>query len=251
MENPKDLSPVRLEPDMPVAKRPEAAPNVVSMMQAVIDKGVTGENVAALEKLVDLYERMDNKDAERAFARAFNELQQEMPKIKATQPVPNNDGTVRYKFAPFESIMEQVQPMLQKHGFTVSFSTRYDQNRLVKICTLTHIRGHSRTNEFAVRIGSGPPKASESQADGAAGTYAKRFALCDMLNIVVEKDSDAAAEGGPISRSQAQELRERVLATGSDEKRFLAFAGAKTYEEIPSGKLAVLDDMLRKRESTR
>lgn len=244
-----------VEPDNPVAV-------VAGMMKAVLDRGVTQADVSAVEKLTELYERMQAKSAEQEFNRAFVALQREMPKVQATQPVPNNDGTIRYMFAPYESIMEQVQPFLVKHGFTVSFSTRYDQARIVKICTLRHTAGHSVTNEFAVRIGQGPPKASETQADGAAGTYAKRFALCDALNIVCEKDDDARAEGGSISKAQAESLRKRVRASGSDEGAFLRFGKSpvsdnaseaeiiKAYESIPESMFVTLDSNLKRKEKT-
>lgn len=224
------------------------APSVGQMLSAVLDKGVTTENVAAIEKLVALYERMQEREAEKQFAIAFVALQADMPAIQATRPVPNNDGSTRYCFAPFEDIMDRVAPLLQRHGFTVTFSTEYADGRLVKSCTLQHVGGHSKTNKFAVRVGSGPPKATECQADGAASTYAKRFALCDALNIKIDHDTDARAEGGPISAEQAFELERRVAETQSNKDAFLKFAGAKSFAEIASAKYAILDQFLARKE---
>lgn len=223
-------------------------PTPADMLQAVIEKGVTQENVAAVEQIVKLYERMQDRDAEKAFAQAFNALQTEMKSVQATRAVPNNDGTIRYRFAPYELIMEQVRPMLEKHGFTVTFSTDFADGRMIKSCTLQHIGGHSKTNKFAVRIGSGPPKASEAQADGAASTYAKRFALCDALNITIETDSDARAEGAPITPEQADELERRVAETNSNRSAFLKLAGAATFTEIASTKYDMLDQLLARKE---
>lgn len=220
------------------------------MLQAVISKGVTQENVAAIEKLVGLYERMEDKSAEKQFAVAFVDLQSEMKAVKAVKPVPNRDGSIRYKFAPYEELMEQVSPLLKKHGFTVTFSTDYKENRLIKTCTLQHVGGHKRDNSFAVRIGSGPPGATETQADGAAATYAKRGALADCLNIVIEHDDDARAEGGSITADQAKELQRRVRETGTDEARFLKYAGSDKFENIPAAKFSLLDENLRKKEKT-
>lgn len=231
-----------------IERQPAQVPSVAAMLQAVIERGVTQENVGALEKLVGLYERMEEKNAEKAFATAFNALQTEMRGVKATRAVPNNDGSVRYKFAGYEEIMEQVRPMLEKHGFTVTFSTDFAEGRLIKTCTLQHTGGHSKSNKFAVRIGSGPPKATETQADGAASTYAKRFALCDALNILIEHDTDARAEGGPITVDQAAELEHRVAMSNSDKAAFLKLAGAKTYAEIPAAKYSILDELLARKE---
>lgn len=232
----------------------QPAPTVGAMLQSAIAAGVTAENVAVLEKMMDLYERTQAKEAEKEFARAFVQLQSDMPAIHAVKPVPNNDGSIRYRFAPYEEIMEQVRPLLLRHGFTVSFSQTIGDGRIVQACTLRHVGGHAVTNQFAVRVGKGPPGSSEAQGDGAASTYAKRFALCDALNIVVEKDSDGARagedariEGAPIAPDKAQYLRELVAETKSDEAAFLRFAGASKYEEIGSARYDVLVAALHKK----
>lgn len=237
----------RIESAPPDVVRP--TPNVADMLQAVIQGGVTEANVGAVSQMVQLYERMQALDAEKQFAQAFVALQSEMPKVQATRPVPNRDGTVRYKFAPFEDIMAQVGPILRTHGFTVSFSSDCKEGRILQTCTLQHVGGHKRSNTFAVRVGQGPPGSTETQADGAANTYAKRFALCDALNIVIAHlDQDARAEGGHITPEQAEELERRVHETNSDVLAFLRFAGAKTFAEIPAAKYGILDGFLSKKE---
>lgn len=246
MTTPQELS---LVPQGTTAvDRPRAVPSVADMLQAVIERGVSQENVAAVGEIVKLYERMEDKKAEREFAQAFVALQAEMPAVKALRAVPNRDGSTRYNFAPYEEIMDQIAPMLKRHGFTVTFSTDFGEGRLIKTCTLQHVGGHSKSNKFAVRIGSGPPGATDTQADGAASTYAKRFALCDALNIQIDKDSDARAEGGAITADQAEELERRVAETNSNVAAFLKFAGATKFSEIPATKYDLLDSHLSRKE---
>lgn len=221
------------------------------MLRAVIDKGITPESVGVVERLVALYERMADKDAERKFAVAFANLQADVPAVQAVKEVPNNDGTVRYCYAPYEEIMFKVRPILQRHGFTVTFSSSVIDGRIVQSCTLQHVGGHKRTNQSAARIGKGPPGSSDAQGDGAASTYAKRFALCDALNIVVERDTDARAESGCISFEQAAYLKEMVKETRSDEKAFLKYAGAADYEHISTDRYDVLARELHKKSQGR
>jgi hypothetical protein len=225
---------------------------ILRMIQDQLAQGVTAERVGAIKELVGLCEHMqDRADKKRGIA-AFRALQSEMPAIKATKPVPNNDGSIRYKFAPFEEIMDQVQPLLDRHGFTVSFSTRFDEGRMTKSCTVRHSEsGWEQVNEFTVRVGSGPPKASETQADGAASSYAKRFALCDALNIRIEKgmDDDANAFGAKISAEKAAYLRQWLKDVGGNEKAFLAFAQAATFDDIHEAKLPQLEVMLAKKQA--
>lgn len=224
-----------------LARTEPAGLSIEQAYRAVVEGNLDAPKLAVLKELLAM-------DAERRFAAAFVALQDETPNIKAVSVIPNNDGGVRSRFAPYEEIMEQVAPLLQKHGFTVTFSTDFKEGRIIKICTLQHIGGHSRSNQFAVRVGSGPPKASEAQADGAASTYAKRFALCDALNIVVDRDTDARVEGAPITKEQAAELEHRVAMTNSDRNAFLKFAGAKSFAEIMDSKYAILDGFLARKE---
>jgi hypothetical protein len=234
---------------MPRGESAVARPiNPAEMMQAMVQKGITAENVAAFTELVKLSEHMEDRNSEREFAKAFNALQSEMPKVQARKVVPNRDGTPRYKFASFEEIMEQVSPIAQKNGFSISFSMKFGDGRIIQTCILQHIGGHRQSNDFAVRIGGGPPGSNEAQADGAASTYAKRFALCNALNIVIETDDDARTEGAPITPDQAFELERRVGETNSDSAAFLKLAGAAKFSEIVSTKYDMLDQLLKKKE---
>lgn len=251
----------RVTRTLAVAQSPE--PSVALMLQTVIEKGVTAENVAALESLVGLYDRMQAKQAEKQFAKAFAELQSEMPRVVATKPVPNKDGTVRYRFAPYEEILEQVQPYLSKHGFSVSFNSSVGDGRMTATCTLRHISGHSQSNQFSVRIGQGPPGATETQADGSAKTYAKRGALSDALNIVVDHDDDARMIGKPIGKAIAEDLLNRVKLTGSNMISFLKYAGVtlppadeiddhdpiEFFEQISDERFDSLDQLLKIKEA--
>jgi hypothetical protein len=106
---------------------------------------------------------------------------------------------------------------------------------MVMRCTITHVGGHSRVTSQFMRVGA-VYGANDAQNDGATATMARRYALCSALNIVIERDTDgkedARVEGQPISFEMAETLRDLVKETKSDESKFLAYAGAKTYDEI-------------------
>lgn len=245
MSDQSELAVVRQEA-MPIE------PTRGQIMMAIAKSGVTKDNAEAMRVLAELQYRDEDRRAEMEFNKAFVLMQAEIPKIRATKPVPNDDGSTRYAYAPFEEIDKQARPICQKFGFSYSFCEgQSEAGKVTKVITLFHIGGHKRSNSYSVRIGAGPPKTSDSQKDGSAHTYAKRGALCDCLAIVVEGlDNDARIEGSPITKDQAAELRKRVQSTGSDEADFLKYAGAKTYEEIASSKLGILDRALKKKENT-
>jgi hypothetical protein len=237
-------------------------PSVAMMLQKVIDGGITADNVSALESLVGLYDRMQAKQAEKDFAAALTELQGETIRVQATKAVDVKNGIPRYTFAPYEEIMRTVQPMLTRQGFSVTFDTKIDGDRLYSVCTLTHKSGHSRSNQFAVRFGK-PPGSSDAQGDMSTKSYAKRGALCDALNISIDHDDDARMIGKPIGKAIAEDLLNRVKLTGSDMISFLKFAGVtlppkveienydpiEFFEQISDDRFDSLDQILKRKEA--
>ena len=230
----------------PTVQAPSGDP-IAAMLQAIVSQGVTTESVGALEKLADLYERMQLRDAEKQFNAAFVALQGELPVIVASTEIPN-----RGRYERFEDVMRVVSPLLAKHGFSVAFSQDTKENRIVETCTLRHVAGYSQQNSFAVRVGGKAD--SETQADCKASTTAKRNALLNALNIVIrqdafqDEDSDASILGAFISPEKALYLRELVKSTKSDEAAFLKFAQAESYETITESSYDRLAAALHKKQ---
>jgi hypothetical protein len=214
-------------------------PPVAQMIQSLIEKGVTGETVTVMERLVTLYEHMEVRNAEKQFNEAFVRLQQELPVIVAQTVIPN-----RGKYERFEDVMAKVGPVLTKHGFSVSFSQDVSESRIIETCHLRHVGGHSQANSFAVRTGKAD---TETQADCKAATTAKRNALLNALNIVIRQDvlsgeegEDASLEGAFIDSVRVQYLKEQLADTGGSLEKLLEMAGAAKLEEVTNGVYPVL-----------
>ncbi len=232
----------------------KAEPSVAMMLSGVltaIQHGeVTSQHVEVASKMMDLYERHEKRQAEKDFAAALTELQGETIRVQATKAVDVKNGVPRYTFAPYEEIMRTVQPMLTRHGFSVTFDTKIDGDRLYSVCTLTHKAGHSRSNQFAVRF-SKPPGSSDPQGDMSTKSYAKRGALCDALNISIDHDDDARLIGQPIDKALADDFEARVILTGADKEAFLKYAGANSFAEISDERWPVLDELLKRKEAAK
>jgi ERF superfamily len=222
--------------------QPQQGLSIEQVFQAVIEKQISPEHIAVMRELLAM-------SAEQKFNAAFVELQRDLPVIVASSVIPN-----RGKYERFEDVMHQIGPILTKHGFTVSFSMDFKENRILETCHLSH-GGHTRSNSFAVRSGKAD---SDTQADCKAATTAKRNALLNALNIVIRQDcmtnedDDATLEGDPnakITPAQVEELRHRCEMTESNVHSFLKFAGAGKFEDIRATRYDELDLMLRKKES--
>lgn len=223
-------------------------PNIGTMLAKAIDAGLTKDNAETMEKLVGLYERMQEKDAERQYNAAFNALQNDIPEFEADGIIPS-----RGKYLRFETAMHKLKPILARHGFSISFTQKTDDKRITVTCHLRHNSGHSTATEFAVRLGGKAD--TETQADCKASTTAQRYALKQALGLIIHQemseDMDVSLEGGHISQSKANELRARCQTANVDIARFLKFAGAESFETISTGKLAAIETELARKEQTK
>ena len=78
---------------------------------------------------------------------------------------------------------------------------------------------------------------NKAQALGSTNSYAKRYCLCNALNIVVtDEDLDGQIPGHDIvSEEEADRLRELAdQVSKEDRERLLAWAGVETWDEFPS-----------------
>ncbi len=235
-------------------------PSVALMLQSLVDGvqsgKITSDNVKAIESMVGLYERMEDKKAERTFATAFEKLQAGVKRIQATHPVPAKDGTIKYHVAKFQEVWDEVEPELMANGFTASFAQKYEEGLPLRVTTtfiLQHTdSGHKTETPFTVRVGNGPPGCVDYQADGAASSYAKMRSMCGKLNIIIESgDDDAKMIGTPIGKALSEDLEARVRTCGADREAFLKYAGANSFSEISDERYPVLDELLKRKEAAK
>lgn len=149
-------------------------------------------DVAKLEKLIDMQERILNRNAEAAFNAAFADMQAEIPTIV------EKGKTDKGKYAKQEDIVETVKPILKKFGFSISFRTEWPDKLIKIVGILTHRDGHARTSEFLTEADALTGR-NAIQARGSAVTYGRRYTTTDLLNITSREqlDDDGRNAGKP------------------------------------------------------
>ena len=236
--------------------RPVEAPSVAEILRAVVEKGVTTESVGVVEKVVALYERMEDKKAEREYTKALAALQVECQNVIATKDV---DGKFRY--APFLDIWNAVRPAVERNHFTLQWSQEHQGDKIKVILTMQHLAGHKRDFTYAMRLGSKADGMSQgSQAptlDSITESRAKRRLLMDALNIVVDAVTAAedAGDGTLASKEETEELFKRLVVLEPDdakravsERRFLALAGVDRWDQIQKVALPILQRLILEKE---
>jgi hypothetical protein len=152
------------------------------------------QNNSSVDVMKQLYEFSRQIKADKAKEVFFQEMaafQAECPPIKKTKPVYNEDGSLRYKFAPIESIEKQIKPFKEKHGFSHTMDSEQTENTYVSIISVNHIMGHTEKHRFEVPSNTGKFM-NDIQKRGDARSYANRYNLCNAYGLTTaDIDSDA------------------------------------------------------------
>ena len=160
-----------------------------SLMAQAIQQGA---NIDVMERLMVMREKIKAERAREDFFLALAGFQSKCPVIEKTKKVLNaSDKTVRYSYAPLDSIVEQVKSFLKKYELSYTLATEQSADNITVTCTAHHASGHAEPTKITVQI---DPKSymSGPQKVGAAVTYAKRYAFCNAFGIMTgDEDTDA------------------------------------------------------------
>jgi len=179
-----------------------------------------GASIETLEKLLAMRKELKAEQAREAYTEAIATFQSECPVIKKDKSVMNKDGkSIRYKYAPLDSIVSQVKKPLAEAGLSYSFDEKKDDKTITAICKITHKLGHSEISSFQIPIGA-EEYMSDPQKHGARITFAKRYAFCNALGILTgDEDSDATEDKKSNEKIEALKPKIAEISTLEDLKK--------------------------------
>jgi len=157
------------------------------------------ENKLSVDKLKELFilqKEVKAENAKEAFVQALANFQKEVPVIEKTKDVMNKGGrTVRYSYAPMDSVIRQIKDSVSDNGFSYNWDSKRENNHIKVVCKLTHIAGHSDRSTFDVPIVPSQFMSSP-QSYATAQSFAKRYTLLNVLGIsTADEDTDAQDTG--------------------------------------------------------
>lgn len=211
-------------------------------------------DVAKLSALLEMQERMEDRQAERSFIAAFARLSADPPRVKKNGTIDLGKGKA-IAFARWEDIDKVIRPLLEREGFSLSFDSAQrpgDGGGLVVTGTLMHAAGHSRTASMPLPLDAGPGR-NNLQAMGSTLSYGKRYCAEMLLNIVREGEDDDGKFGGTrfITAEQVDEIEKLIEEKGADRWKFLELLGVADTANIEVGAYAVARNMLLSKKSKR
>lgn len=136
------------------------------------------------------------------FAMAFAKFQAEVSNPKTTAKNPQFGSS----YAPLDTVINTVKPILAKYGLSVFQSTGSDGENVVIKTMILHESGQFVESEPLVlpayQLKKGGAKEFNAQGAGSAITYGRRYSLSAALNLSSETDDDANHVSGYQGQQQ-------------------------------------------------
>lgn len=157
-------------------------------------------DIEKMERLMQMHERFQSRQAEQQYAEALALMQQELPSIAE-----RGDAAKRYTYALWEDINEKLKPVLAKHGFALTFRIPRNEKGVEVEGVLSHRAGHSeRTSILLPADVSGNKNAVQAVASSVS--YGKRYTAGALLNFTTHGEDDDA-----FTATQHDTLKDQVV----------------------------------------
>ena len=169
----------------------------MAMMLEAMNKGASLEQV---EKMMDLQERWERREAEKSYNAAFAAFKAEAVKIIKSKKV--TDGPLRGKeYAELHDVVNAVTPALSRHGLSTAWKITKDEPQWIEVtCTLKHVGGHSESVSMGGMPDAGGAK-NALQARASTKSYLERYtlkAICGVAEGGDDTDGNAPPQQVPL-----------------------------------------------------
>lgn len=171
------------------------------------------KSVDDVEKLLEMQERWEAREAKKAFTSAMQDLKRDLPRILHRNKLvkaETRSGEMRYTHTSLDAAVEAVVPHLLNHGFTHGWKTDVGGSLVSVTCELTHSEGHTE----GCTLSSAPDnKGSKSppQAVASAVTMLQRYTLLALLGIATADMQDPEPAVDP---AEAVDAKKNLRAAG-------------------------------------
>lgn len=219
-----------------------------SNIMAVISRAAADPtcDIDKLERLMAMHERMLARDAEAEFNAAMAAMQSDIPSIAERGAIVVN-GQKRSDYATFEDINDVIKPIMQTHGFAITFKVENIAQGLSVTGILMHRAGHRESTTMLLPLDTSGSK-NAVQAVGSSTSYGKRYVMSALLNLTTRGEDDdghAAVPTANVTSVQASGIT--ALLSRCTEKTQEWFVGEYgSVECVPKGRHDILVAQLNK-----
>jgi hypothetical protein len=193
-------------------------------------------DVAKMEKLLEMFERISSKKAETEFNEAMTACQKAMGPVAARE----ENSQTHSKYASYADLDKALRPIYTANGFAISYSTA-DSPKAEHIRVVAYVTrgGYCRTYHADLpadgKGAKGGDVMTKTHAAGAAMSYGMRYLLKMIFNVAVgEDDKDGNQPTETLSDEQIANITALITETGSDKTKFLRYLKVSKLSDIPA-----------------
>lgn len=201
------------------------SPTPVTLLQQAIDKGV---DMAQLEKLMELQERWEKKEARKSFFDALSRFQASVPVIKKnkTAKIQSQKGFFSYKYGDLSAITKTIQKTLTEHGLSYRWEFKEQAGSLEVTCLVSHADGHTEMTTMKAGKDSSGAK-NDIQQQGSTQTYLQRYTLIGALGLsTADEDNDSnSSDAGRNNELTEEEILQQWTDLVRDVKSRIELTG--------------------------
>lgn len=201
-----ELAPQQTQPARPLTVVDNSHTGI---MLSLMDRGASLEQI---EKMMDLVERNEKREAEKAYNEAlaaFKSLNIKIIKRKVVD-FTTQRGRTTYKHAELDDVVQAVGPGLSEHGFAWSWKTKQEAGTITVACVLRHKMGHSEHVSLSADADASGGK-NGIQAIISTTTYLQRHTLKQITGVAEAGEDDDGHGGAPVPNELIQPARDAAM----------------------------------------
>lgn len=192
-------------------------------------------DVDKFERLMAMYDRHLEREAQRAYYAALAVMQPLLPEIAEAGEILDKQGEVQSTYALWEDIQRDIKPILAEHGFALTFSVSHQGDRLSVTGKLSHRAGHVEETTLPLPLDTSGNK-NTVQAYGSSTSYGMRYTARALLNLTSRGEDDDGVAGGTklVSEGEYEALMMLAQRAQVDLVRFNAFLKVPSLDQLPA-----------------
>lgn len=211
-----------------------------AMLQIAVEQGA---DLDKLEKLMELQERWDAKQAKMAYVSALAKFKSSCPAIQKTKKGHN------CQYSGLAESIEIIKPSMSENGLSHSWNTEQNESMIKVTCIITHEEGHQESTSLRSTPETSGSKNS-IQSIGSAVSYLERYTLFAILGLAsTDQDNDGgnSMNNQPvfISEKQIEDLKKAATVAGVDEKYICGKARVASLDKLLTSRFEAAKNHLK------
>lgn len=189
-----------------------------------------GANIEMLERLLDLQQRFEEREAEKAMVQAMSAFKREPIEIYKRKGVgyhTKEGDFIGYKHAQLSDVTDAITPAMARHGLSFGWDVEQNGNQITVHCIVTHERGCSKK---VTMVGAPDTSGKKNAIQQVASTvtYLQRYTLLAVTGMST-KDEDDDGAGGADQPGDAQQREPEANRTRESRAAKTATQAEKVF----------------------